>query len=354
MHCTIKKKRCFHLPSTLVRLVVLTVLSLLASTVNGMVLRSLTLKVRQRAHSKYPASRTYRMASSTMDEDLPEYEVEQKFALDSSSDIQRIETRLRELGFDAAKNSITMVDWYWEDVQENSWPLTTQDYWLRYRQTISKHDTNGNTGTPKSSGSWQLKLGRKVSNSETNTGGRATVYEELAGPEAITKAMALLPAAAISRNGPSSPLLGLFLKEVQHPLPAELLASISSSNTQASLPMLAPFAKIETQRSSWIPTKDASDYQGLKVDLDRATYGGSAAEGDVYAVGEVEQVVHNEKCIGPARANVQFLTQRLLNKQTNPATTTTAAPVVMGKLEHYLIHHCPDHFQALVDKGILQ
>jgi hypothetical protein len=304
-------------------------------------------------------------ASSSAPPDEPalkEYEVEQKFALTSAQDTWKIETRLQELGFVQQQQTQTksgettyMVDWYWEENDSNGdcccWTLTTQDCWLRHRQVITTTSSDDASSKTKKKGSWQLKLGRKVDGNGT----AATVYEEIVGPDAISKALTLLSSSSSTTTSQSksasskkndheqqlTELLAQFSSEME--LPPEMMDSSS-----ASRPRIIPFAKIETRRSSWVPgtasvlsDDNSGKYAKLKVDMDTTQFG--------YAVGEVEMVVHEESEISPAQNLVQVFVAQLLECKEEHED---APPV--GKLEYYLIQNRPDHYQALRESGVLK
>ncbi|CAB9531270.1 Thiamine-triphosphatase [Seminavis robusta] len=279
--------------------------------------------------------------SSTPSSALTEFEVEQKFALRSLDETTQIEKRLQDLGFlpqlENKGPKEGMVDWYWDvasTAKQCKWALSTQDCWLRHRRQGDK-------------AAWQLKLRR----SDDYKTAAATVYEEIAGPEAIAKTMILLSTVANSDdvvNSQISPqqgdLLDMFQREFQQDLPTEMVDPTTNE------PLLLPFARIETKRSSWIPSgaPDSQYYATVKVDLDMATYGDCDL---VYAVGEVEEVVHSADEIAAARERVQAFIEKLTGVATKQPE---ASPTVMGKLEYYLSHHRPDHYQALVESGILK
>jgi hypothetical protein len=288
-----------------------------------------------------PTHRCLAMTSSSL-----ELEVEQKFTLGSSSEEKaKIEKRLTDLGFEVLivphheTHVAGMVDWYWDDAANrgNKWPLTSQDCWLRYRR-------QGNRAA------WQLKLRPQNDKTTATAAAAATVYEEICGTDALVKAIALLPRDAISTSTKGKPqqqallLLDLFRQEFQQDLPKELLDG-SGDKT----PLLLPFARIETKRSTWIPSNTTDPhYATLRVDLDTAIYDN---KDDVYAVGEVEEVVHTADEIPQARRRVQQFVEQLIG--VADATAGPSLPVV-GKLEHYLIRNQPEHYQALIDHGILR
>ena len=223
-------------------------------------------------------------------------EVEQKFALnDGGSNVQR---RLTELGF-TKKGEIDMVDWYF-DTPEPNWVLTTQDCWLRCRQTDQ-------------GSKWELKRGRRHQ-------GGATVYEELEGEEAIEASISMLPKMDSTMVVPDE-YEGYAVPKL--PWSAELL----------------PFARIETHRSSWTFSGESELYSGLVVDLDGTQYG--------YMVGEVEAVVYNESDIPMAQERISSLV-RIISPKPGKCQES------VGKLEHYLIRCRPEHYKACVESGSIQ
>ena len=220
-------------------------------------------------------------------------EVEQKFALDDDGS-SRVETRLVELGF-SKTNEIDMVDWYFDTPD---WSLTPRDCWLRCRET------------PRGS-SWQLKRGKKHE-------GGATVYEELEDEEAIEASISLLP-NSISHVMVPEEYEGHAVPKIPQPTPARLV----------------PFARIETNRQSWTFDGDSSEaYDGLSIDLDGTQYG--------YMVGEVEAVVYNDSDVSLAKTRIDALVKEITRDQD------ASNHVPVGKLEHYLIRHRPDHYKACV------
>ena len=115
-------------------IVVLTRLLLSFGSANGMVVVPRVFGQLLPALHRPNKSLCTRMAAASTSSPLPEYEVEQKFALASADETTRIETRLKELGFETTQApDVRMVDWYWDDAADN-WSLTTQDCWLRLRQ----------------------------------------------------------------------------------------------------------------------------------------------------------------------------------------------------------------------------
>ena len=221
-------------------------------------------------------------------------EVEQKFSLETGSQI--VESKLAELGF-TKKGETNMVDWYF-DLPAPRWILTPQDHWLRFRET------------ERGSG-WQLKRGRQHE-------GGSTIYEELENDEAVEASISMLPNPDIDAEVPTT-YEGHLVPQLPRPT------------------CLVPFARIETHRSSWTFSGTSAVYDGLTVDLDGTQYG--------YMVGEVEAVVYNDSEIPAVKERISSLVHQL-------APENESVPV--GKLEHYLIRHHPDHYEACVKGGSIQ
>jgi hypothetical protein len=297
-------------------------------------------------------------SSSSRPAALTEFEVEQKFALGSSSqdETATMEKRLIELGFvvvhhhDATtptSSSSTLVDWYWDaTTRDHPWALTTQDCWLRHRRQGSK-------------AAWQLKLRRHDDDDETT--GATTVYEEMSGTDALAKAVALLSpgtdatfnedkddiVSSSQQQQQQQTLLNMFRQEFQQDLPTEL-----RNPTDNKTPLVLPFARIETKRSSWRSSKTTEPhYAAIRVDLDTAIYDDNTD--DIYTVGEVEEVVTSAEDIPQARRRVQQFIEQLIGV-ANTSSGEPSPPVVVGKLEYYLIHNQPEHYQALVESGVLK
>lgn len=224
-------------------------------------------------------------------------EVEQKFALQNGG--SHVEKRLKELGF-SKKGEIDMVDWYF-DTPEPDWTLTTRDCWLRCREA-------GQSST------WQLKRGRRHD-------GGATVYEELEDEEAVEATISLLS---------NTKLTDEVLSEYEgYPVPQLLRVT-----------GLVPFARIETHRSSWTFPGESESYNDLTVDLDGTQYG--------HMVGEVEAVVYSDSEVSSAKGRIKSLIQEIVPEED------TSSQVPVGKLEHYLIRHRPEHYKACVEGGSIQ
>jgi thiamine-triphosphatase len=274
----------------------------------------------------------------------PQFEIEQKFQLLSSGrDNQAIEERLRQLNFEN-KGTIRFVDWYFdsEDVA-----LSTRDYWLRFRETENRRHE----------GTWQLKKG--TSGGQNSASSSTTVYIEIEGKDAISTALAELTHCTTSSSYVAEPIMD---------------GSIGDFNTpefpeDGAKELLAPFCRIVTTRSSWalkgVTNDDTIAYNinkadadlhldpslvGLTVDLDCTDTG--------FAVGEVEAVVESESDIPQAKLRIQFLVDKLktargsleeVNSSNNNGCIGDGPAI--GKLEHYLMIHRPDHYKACIQSG---
>jgi thiamine-triphosphatase len=177
--------------------------------------------------------------------------------------------------------------------------LTPKDNWLRFRETEKKS-------------SWQLKRGRQHKDG-------ATVYEELEGGEAIEASIAMLKDVDPVTTIPTVEFHGHVVPQLPRPTG------------------LVPFARIETHRSSWSYSGEWDSFTGLVVDLDGTQYG--------YMVGEIEAVVYNDSDITLARERISSLLQKLSPEQS------ISLQIPVGKLEHFLVRHCPDHYKACVESG---
>jgi thiamine-triphosphatase len=222
-------------------------------------------------------------------------EVEQKFALDENGSL--VEARLKELGF-RKNGEVDMEDWYF-DTPDPHWTLTPRDCWLRCRQT---HESS----------TWQLKRGRRHQDG-------ATIYEELEGEEAIEASISMLPD-----------------NDVAVVVPEEYEGRAVPKFPRSNVPLI-PFSLILTHRSSWGFSGESEAYKGLTVDLDGTQYG--------YMVGEVEAVVYNNEDVPPAKDRINSLIREIVPEQNR------SGPVPVGKLEHYLIRHRPDHYRVCVEGG---
>lgn len=224
------------------------------------------------------------------------FEVERKFVLDDVEAVVAIESKLMELGLFKVGEKF-MVDWYFD----LSVPvLTPMDNWLRYREV---------SGT---SGSWQLKKGEQHSSG-------CTVYDEIEGDEAIQQALALVTGTAVQ-------------------LPTKLNAQ-HRGYLVPDLPDpscgLEPFCRLETNRTTWKYAH--GDSRSLTVDLDRSNYG--------YMVGEVELVVDTKEQVHEAQSRIDEFMRKLIPEQI------TDSPPAIGKLEHYLKFHRPEHYRACIESG---
>ncbi|CAJ1908609.1 unnamed protein product [Cylindrotheca closterium] len=230
------------------------------------------------------------------------YEVEEKFQLSEAS---KVESRLKELGF-VPKKQAEFVDWYF-DTEKNE--LSLQDCWLRFR------------GTSNVDGDWELK---KAHGESTST----TVYEEIAGEEAISATKTILVERGCN--------IGEQRADDDNNFEAPPLPNFASD-----LPLRA-FCRLETKRSSWQLDKEWSTqtHAGLSVDLDVTNTG--------YSVGEVEMVVDDKDKIKDANKRVQLLIAELTKGSApceGPAT---------GKLEQFLMIHRPNHYEDCLEAGVIK
>jgi hypothetical protein len=231
--------------------------------------------------------------------DMSFFEVEQKFRLTSNT--TDLEEKLEKLGF-FPRGTITFVDWYF-DTQDVT--LSIRDCWLRFREEQG------------SRGVWQLKEGR----GDADT---TTVYHEVEGQEAVTKALSLLPKNDSNQSVEST---------------------IYEGFTAPKLPGgdyrgLSPFCRLETRRSSWITKSEKGTHSGLVVDLD--------ATNTDFSVGEVEAVAADDASVAHAKKRVQSLIAELTG-----ATSFGDGPAI-GKLEHYLINHRSEHYNACLQSGSMK
>lgn len=223
-------------------------------------------------------------------------EVERKFVLSDMESTASIESKLVDLGM-AKKEETFMVDWYF-DLQVPT--LTPLDNWLRYREV------SGNGA------SWQLKKGQRHE-------GGVTVYEEVEGDEAVQQALSAIHwQTETSSITPIAEYEGRQVPELPDPTCG-----------------LLPFCRIETRRASWRYLN--GDSSSIAVDLDVTNFG--------YMVGEVEIVVETKEEVQEARQKIEeFLRLHV------PAPAANAETAV-GKLEHYLMAHRPEFYQACVESG---
>ena len=276
-------------------------------------------------------------------------EVEQKFQLGSN-----IEQRLQELKFQP-KRTIRFVDWYYDtnDVQ-----LSIRDVWVRYRGLVEpdSHD-DGNTadsGNSSPKGSWQIKIGKNVPNSET------TVYEELEGIDALTKAKSILSSISTIQDGEAvCDGANMFDGHETPKFSDSIVDSDSHTETLQSLAsLLKPFSRIVTTRSSWVYDSDGNDddgnegenYHGMSVDLDETNTG--------YGIGEVESVVATASDIPVAKQRIQSLIDQITappttdNREHEEEEVSKRPP--LGKLEHFLFNERPAHYKACIESGSMK
>ncbi|KAL3925227.1 MAG: hypothetical protein SGILL_000552 [Bacillariaceae sp.] len=270
-------------------------------------------------------------------------EVEQKFHTngDQTDSSASIDSRLEDLGFGRQGSTKIFTDWYFDDC--GSLTLSLQDCWLRYREIEGK------------GGQWQLKRGQQHAGSST------TVYQEIEGQEAVDIALSLLQECVeASDKAVSSAVKSDPITHDDKDLPM-LPTSVSHS--------LKPFAKFTTTRTSWLlkeghtlgidaVERDSIDSSHtIQVDLDTTDTS--------YAVGEVEIVVETHDQVPKAKERIQRVISLIVvdsvddgvakaNKDNKNSNESSSPAPPQGKLEHFLSHNRPVHFQALVDAGIMK
>ncbi|KAG7361008.1 CYTH-like domain containing protein [Nitzschia inconspicua] len=253
-------------------------------------------------------------------------EVEQKFRIDNYDD-DEISSRLRTLGFRPEGTAVTFTDWYFDDL--SSLALSLKDCWLRYRE-MGGH------------GEWQLKRGKSLQPGTDDSTSKSTVYEEVEGLEAVDIALAVIQSdnnTALRNEGGGIETEGHGATMKDFPAP-----SIPTSQAHS----LQPFVRLVTNRTSWIlshagaHTGSSATWNGkIRVDLDTTN--------THYAVGEVETVVNSEDQVPEAQAVVQRVIELLVGNSEN--NTSPSPPI--GKLEHFLLHFRPNHYQTLIQSGVL-
>ena len=278
-------------------------------------------------------------------------EVEQKFALspidkdgndnnDSSViTLNEIESTLKRIGFAPIGDTVRFQDTYMEvqldsnnDNDISQWILTANnDHWLRYRKYYIDET--------KSKSSWQLKR-RPPSFSKSNKSNckNVSIYEELEGASALQAILSILNSDQTNK-----------------------VSQINSCFNSVDIPPGLPqdfnwisFASFETRRSSWMylesksNNKEPHPYKGLKVDLDGTDFG--------YMVGEVEAIVYDESEVEFAKGKIQrFISELTLNNEANikgDKIYSKTTPVY-GKLETFMMCHCPKHYESCVQAGCL-
>jgi len=242
-------------------------------------------------------------------------EVEQKFC---TSDLNKVQSKLIEMGFDA-KKSVKFMDWYFD--VPNQWTLCTQDCWLRFRHP--SHAPN--------LGSWQLKRGRRILDASSSSSA-STVYEEMEGDDAIDVVESLLAgrrkdSADCAPNDQTEPILEMDGYEVPQ------IPRIGNYGMQ-------PFARIETIRSSWNVDITNHSYNDITVDIDGTDYG--------YMVGEVETIVSSDDKIKSAREKVQKVITEITGEECSGSSPA------LGKLETYLMEKRPEVHEACVSSGTMK
>lgn len=233
-------------------------------------------------------------------------EVEQKFHFEKASDLEK---KLQKLGFDS-QGAVTFVDWYFDN---DANCLSTKDHWLRYREKSGQ-------------GQWELKVGRGHHS--------ATVYEEIEGDGACLEAIKCIKeSGSHDRDRKGFASLEATFDGFQIP------SFPPSIGDAATLVGLAPFCRLETQRSSWKVLDRDHEYFGLTVDLDSTNTG--------HTVGEVE-ILCNETQVATGKARVQHLISELCG------TVEGSSGDAIGKLEHYLLNYRPEHYELCIQNGVLR
>ena len=246
-------------------------------------------------------------------------EVEEKFSL-AGRDLSELAGALEKQGFELASET-TIVDWYLDVTENNSYDLIRQDCWFRCRESMGQRN-------------WQLKMGqRALGTSLLTSRGRATVYEEFEGIEGLKHALSLLAdtnqTAGVSDVNSDEDFKNLLQECIKDGGPA---IRFSDWN-------LHPFAKIVTRRSSWKVTdnyKQTSQFCDLRVDVDVTDFG--------HAIGEVEAMVAgNDKVL-----DAETLITKLIDLIGGSSDAKAE-----GKLEYFLRTNRPDVYQICIDNGLL-
>jgi hypothetical protein len=245
-------------------------------------------------------------------------EVEQKFYTNpndnNNNNNETICSKLESMGFVEKGPTKTMTDWYFD--VPNNLTLSLNDCWLRYREVGAKK------------GKWQLKQGQQDRTLSTNS---ATVYKEVEGIEAVEIALSILSQGADSSLDPIEGLAQGQLFD-GHQIPTMPISN------HAKVHLLTPYVRLVTKRSSWVLS--SKEYNPIQVDLDTTnTY---------YAVGEVEMVIDDEADLQEAKRKIQEVIDKLQEGQNEQEQGPP-----LGKLEHFLQTQRYDHYQALIQSGIL-
>ena len=271
----------------------------------------------------------------------PILEIEQKFQL--LGDENNIEQRLKELNF-IPKQTIKFVDWYFDT---DDIILSTKDYWLRYRGLLSSGHTDDESVVVK--GSWQLKKGQNDPTSRT------TVYKEIEGEKAVSTAISVLIDNSINTQRSTEGNKKATGDDCNTTFDGFEIPKMPSSEDHTDIScLLSPFCRIVTTRSSWVYNGEAADdsdnaYNGLDVDLDMTNSG--------YAVGEVEAVVEKDSEILNAKRRIQNLIDELTKSSRPPSLDDKKQREErppLGKLEHFLVNHRPDHYKVCLESGSIQ
>mmetsp|Transcript_5684 Transcript_5684/g.11356 ORF Transcript_5684/g.11356 Transcript_5684/m.11356 type:complete len:364 (-) Transcript_5684:113-1204(-) len=272
-----------------------------------------------------------------------ELEIEKKFPIPNAAAAAKIEESLKTLGFHPVHNE-EFVDWYF-DLAAPNWYFSMKDCWIRYRE--KKIKMGGNWGWR---GVWQVKQGWRMVDGDDL--GREkdgmTSYREFQGKvakevifEMLSKVDNLEGICTIESGKVK------FTGDVYEGHDVPLLSGAEER--------LVPFARFVTRRSSWESIDEkTSRFSGLKIDLDQTDFG--------YAVGEVEAVFQesSDEAIKERKETIRSLVDLLMEKTDDGAVTGSRASrneylhtTTIGKLEYFLINNRQDHFNALVEAGVL-
>jgi len=246
---------------------------------------------------------------------MPSLEVEEKFSL-IDRDLSELEDVLGENGFELAGEA-TIVDWYLDITENDSFELLRQDCWLRCRESKGQR-------------TWQLKRGQTASNSKSaQASSGSVVYEEIEGAGAVKVACSLLK---MNNDGGSVFSIEEGFKD-------------ETPSIRFADKCLDSFAKIVTHRSSWkVPPlsapKEQSEmniFRDLCVDLDVTDFD--------HAVGEVEALVQDPSEVEGARKQIKKLIDKIGGSSSNKKAE--------GKLEYFLRRNRPEVYQICISCGVL-
>ncbi len=275
-----------------------------------------------------------------------ELEIEKKFPIPDAATAAKIEETLKSLGFHQVRNE-EFVDWYF-DLAAPNWCFSMKDCWIRYRE--KKINMGGNWGWR---GDWQVKRGGRMVDSDGTGDGSSTgresdgmtSYQEFQGK--VAKEMILEMLSRIDNVEDSCRIeRGDTMRTFGDVYEGHDVPLLSGGER------LVPFARFETRRSSWESIEEmTSSFRGLKIDLDQTDFG--------YAVGEVEAVFQDsrEEAVREGKERIRSLVDLIMEVAYGDGVTTSANQYMhtatIGKLEYYLINNRRDHFDALVEAGVL-